>query len=412
MRVLYLTNVYPKVSHTFIRREIEGVEANGIKVERVSIRRSDEELCDALDRLEATRTHVLLDAGICGLCVALARAFVRSPLGLARALVTSMRMGVGSDRGTIRHLGYLAEACVLDLRYHGAIDHVHVHFATNPTTVALLWRIIGGPSFSFTAHGTLDFDTPRAISLTEKIAAANFVVAVSRYGRGQLMRWSPESCWDKIHVVRCGVDQDFLGAEGVPVPCDARVVCVARLSADKGIAVLLHAVQRVVNTGRRIELVIVGDGPERLPLMRLASDLGVTEAVAFRGALDGDGVRSEISAARALVLPSFAEGLPVVLMEALALRRPVVATATNGIPELVETGVTGWLVSIGDKSALADALVEVLEAQPEALWALAEKGRERVAQLHDAMVESSRLAILFQTLPLERSSVTSHTGPG
>lgn len=302
----------------------------------------------------------------------------------------------GGRRGVGRHLVYLVEACLLvRLMRDCGVSHLHAHFGTNPATVALLARTLGGPPFSFTVHGPDEFDRPEAESLRHKIAGAAFVVAVSSFGRSQLYRWAEECDWGKIQVVHCGLDATFLGAEPVPVPTDPRLVCVGRLAEQKGQLVLLQALARLANEGIAFEAVLAGDGPLRRAIENGIGRLGLSGKVRITGWLSGADIRREIEAARGLVLPSFAEGLPVVLMEALALGRPVVSTFVAGIPELVHDRIHGWLVPAGDVESLADAIRELLTTPSERLTAMGKAGAVRVAERHDAGREAGRLAELF-----------------
>lgn len=397
MRVTYLVNQYPKASHTFIRREIAALEAAGFAVERWSIRRTPEPLVDEADRLEARLTQVIFDAGPLGFLGALLRCGLGRPLRTARALAATLRLSRAARGGLVRHLAYLAEACVLlpHVRRSGS-EHVHAHFGTNSTTVALLLRELGGPPFSFTAHGTESFEDPLGIGLPFKVRRASFVVAVSEYGRSELARLCSQESLARLEVVRCGVDAAFLAEPIETPPAGGRLVCVGRLSPEKGHRVLLEALGRLAAEGLAFELDLVGDGELRPELEALAQRLGIPSRVRFLGWLDSAGVRAEIRAARALVLPSLAEGLPVVLMEALGLGRPAVASAVGGIPELIEDGRTGWLVPPGSERHLAEALRAVLSATVEELATLGQAGAERVARRHDAHTEALVLARLFR----------------
>lgn len=396
MKVAYLTNQYPKTSHTFIRREIVGVESAGLEVDRISVRASDESLVDERDRDERRRTRVILDRGALGLLPSALIVLAQRPVRTLRALRKALSLGRASPRGLARHLAYLAEACVL-LRWTRAanIEHVHVHFATNPATVAMLCRELGGPPFSFTAHGTADLGSAWADSLPDKIAEASFVVAVCEDGRQRLLSRTPRGHEDKLHVVRCGVDALFLASEASAVPTAAKLVCVARLSSEKGIAVLLRAARLLIDEGVEFELSLVGDGVEREALEQLAANLALANHVHFEGWCDGAEVRERVLSARALVLPSISEGLPVVIMEALALRRPVICTAVGGISELVTTGDCGWLVTAGSERELADAMHDALTRPPNDLEAMGERGAQRVAEAHDASARARDMAQLF-----------------
>jgi glycosyltransferase involved in cell wall biosynthesis len=395
MIVAYLVNQYPHVSHTFIRREIAGVEAAGLTVRRFAIRPPGKDLVDPADAAECVRTRSLLAAGKFRLLLAALLMLVLHPIRCLRAFRAAWRMGGAAGRRT-RHLIYLVEACLLVrwLRGCGA-GHLHTHFGTNPAAVALLARILGGPPYSFTVHGPEEFDRPEALSLRDKVAGAAFVVAISSFGRSQLYRWARLEDWGKVRLVRCGVDGAFLAAGPLPVPDVPRLVCVGRLAEQKGQLLLVAAVARLADAGRDVELVLAGDGPMRPDVERAIREQNLGDRVRITGWLSNDAVRAEMAAARAVVLPSFAEGLPVVLMEALVLGRPVVTTHIAGIPELVRHEVNGWLVPAGDVAALTAALGDALGATPDELAAMGAAGAKAARAAHDASREAAKLAALF-----------------
>jgi glycosyltransferase involved in cell wall biosynthesis len=397
VRVAYLVNQYPTTSHSFIRREIHALEAQGVEVLRFTLRRSEDKLVSDADHQEVPRTRAVLQEGARGLLQAMAAEALRSPARFARALARALELGRRSDRGVGRHLAYFASACVLVrwLRSEGA-QHLHAHFGTNPAAVALLARELGGPPYSFTVHGPEEFDKPEPLKLREKVRRAAFTVAISSYGRAQLSRWARYEDWAKLQVVRCGLDEALIHAPPTPVPDAPKLVCVARISEQKGHLLLVEAASRLASDGVAFELTLVGDGPMRREVEALIDKRGLKEQVRIAGWMSGDDVRKTILSSRAMVLPSFAEGLPVVLMEALALGRPVVTTAIAGIPELVESGKTGWLVPAGSVEALVTALKDALKASTVELETMGREGARRVARLHDARVEASKLATLFR----------------
>ena len=405
MRVAYLTNQYPKTSHTFVRREIAGLEEAGLQVERFSVRSVDEPLVDEGDRAERDRTHVLLAGGVPGLAPAVLATCMLRPLRTLRALRTALSMGWSSPRGLARHLAYLAEACLL-LRWGTrlGIEHVHAHFSTNPTDVALLCRQLGGPPFSFTAHGTADLAPASVESLPAKIEAATFAIAVCEHGREQLLQRTPRGHEHKLHVVRCGVDRRFLAADARAVSGAPRLVCVARLSPEKGIGVLLRAATLLALEGLDFVLSVLGDGPERKALDAQVRALGLSGRVTFEGWKSGAEVHARILASRALVLSSLSEGLPVVIMEAFALCRPVIATSVGGIAELVVPGECGWLVPPGAVRELADAMRDALTRTAAELDAMGHRGALRVRAAHDASAQARELARLFLTSRPEQVS--------
>jgi colanic acid/amylovoran biosynthesis glycosyltransferase len=394
--IAYVMPTYPMPSQTFIRREMAALEARGWTVHRFAMRRFDGELADPTDRAEQGRTEYILDAGASGL----AGAFLAEALGRPRrwlaALAAAVRMGRRSEKGPLRHLIYLAEAARLRRRLadRGA-RHLHAHFGTNAADVAMLCRLLGGPPYSVTVHGPEEFDAPRPLALGEKARHAGFVVAISHFTRSQLCRWCAPADWARIHVVRCGLDEVFLAATGVPAPRRPRLVSVGRLAEQKGQLLLVEAAARLRDRCPDFELVIVGDGALRDELERAIDRLDLRDCVRITGFLDNQGVRRELEAARALVLPSFAEGLPVVIMEAMALGRPVIATFIAGIPELVEPGRSGWLVPAGAVEPLVDAMAEALAADPAELDRMGRAGAARAGAEHDAAVEAGKLAALF-----------------
>ena len=397
MKVAYLTNQYPSVSHTFIRREIAALEEKGIEVERFSIRPPPVQLVDPDDVAEQTRSTVLLARGVPRLAWTAAWTAVLHPIRFLKALRMSIRMGLRSDRGLLRNLGYLMEACTtLHLFRRTRCTHVHAHFGTNSATVAFLCRILGGPPYSFTVHGPEEFDKPWPLSLTEKIEGASFVAGVSSFGRSQLYRHCGHRHWPKVKVVRCGVDRTYIEARVTPIGDTRRLVCVGRICEQKGQLLLVQAAARLRDGGERFELVLVGDGEMRPEVESLIQQHDLGDVVTITGWASGEEVRKQIVGARALVLPSFAEGLPVVIMEALALGRPVLSTYIAGIPELVEPNACGWLVPAGSVEALVEAMLEVLRTSPERLEELGREGRRRVLVSHDARTATDPLVEGFR----------------
>lgn len=396
-RVAYFINQYPKVSHSFIRREIQSLERQGLAVQRIALRGWDGELADARDRDERVRTRYVLKDGLAGLLPAVLLSLLWRPLRFLKALRLALRLGWGADRPWPYHLAYLAEACrILPwMRAFGA-RHVHAHFGTNSAEVVMLAHALGGPPYSFTVHGPEEFDKPQFLKLHEKVGQAAFVVAISSFGRSQLCRWVPHADWDRIKVVHCGLEAAFHDVPAALVPDIPRIVCVGRLCEQKGQLLLVEAVSRLVRKGLPLELVLAGDGEMREEITRLITRHKLEKHVRITGWIASDQVREEILAARALALPSFAEGLPVVIMEAMALRRPVLTSYIAGIPELVRDGEHGWLFPAGDIDALADALEDFLATSPQALAAMGEAARAQVLRRHAIDVEAAKLARLFQ----------------
>jgi glycosyltransferase involved in cell wall biosynthesis len=396
MKIAYLVNQYPKVSHSFIRREIAGVEACGIQVARFAIRSCESELVDEEDKQELEKTRIILEVGKFGLLFALLRVAITRPVRFLSALWLMFQVGWSSERGVLRHFAYLAEACVLlGWCVESECSHTHSHFGTNSTTVAMLCQALGGPPYSFTVHGPEEFDKVKAISLEEKIKRSAFVVGVSDFGKSQLYRWCEYKQWSKIHVIHCGVDKLFLTQEPIPVPDTPRFVCVGRLSEQKGHLLLVEAAATLAAEGLQFKLVLVGDGPLRNQIEGMISQFGLQNHIEITGWASNNEVQQQIINSRAMVLPSFAEGLPVVIMEALALSRPVISTYVAGIPELVEPGSCGWLVPASGGEALTAAMRSALQSPIDKLEQMGKEGALRVRTRHDAAKEGSKLASLF-----------------
>lgn len=413
LRVAYLVNHYPKVSHSFIRREILALERLGISVQRIAVRGWDADVPDGADQAEQSRTQYVLRRGVLALLRPTLQTLLASPANFMRALSLACRMGWRGDRALPYHLVYLAQACQILwwLRAAGA-SHLHAHFGTNPAEVAMLVGALGGPSFSFTVHGPEEFDRPEALRLGEKVRQSAFAVAISSFGRSQMYRWVGYADWPRVKVVHCGLEAGFhAGTEDLAAPAASRLVCVGRICEQKGQLLLIAALKTVVDKRVPVELVLAGDGEMRAEVEALVATAGLAAHVRITGWISSAQVREEILAARALVLPSFAEGLPVVLMEAMALGRPVISTFVAGIPELVRHGEDGWLVPAGDVGALASAIEDCLQAPASTLARMAESARARALTRHSIATEAAKLAALFREAVEHASAIEPAVRP-
>ncbi len=398
MKIAYFVNHYPKVSHSFIRREILALEHQGFEIQRIALHGWTGPLPDPEDQRERERTRYVLRRGAWPLVLPTLLTLLRSPQRFFRAIRLALRMAQESDRALPYHLAYVAEACrILPwLREFGA-RRIHAHFGTNSTEVAMLARILGGPPYSFTIHGPTEFAKP--MGLEEKIQHSSFLVAISSFGRSQLYLRARHEDWPKIHVVRCGLEQAFHDLPSPAVPTAARLVCVGRLCEEKGQLLLIEAVALLATKGVKLELVLAGDGPTRDKLEAQIDKHALGSCIRITGWISSNEVRDEILAARALVLPSFAEGLPVVIMEAMALRRPVLTTYIAGIPELVRPGENGWLFPAGSVEDLANAMEDCLSRSPAELQKMGDAGHNLVLARHSIDMEAGKLAEFFRADP-------------
>lgn len=394
-RIGYLMNTYPVTSGTFIRREIEALEALGLTVRRYAVRRWSEGLVDEGDRAEQARTSYLLSGRPLALVGAFLAELAVNPAGIARALGACLRLVRNAGGGPIRHAAYLLEAASLRrLAARDGIGHVHAHFSTNPAAVAMLAHLMGGPSYSFTAHGPDEFLDPQGSSLALKIEKAAFVVAISHFARSTLALAGGMESREKIHVVRCGIDLAEFPPDGAPFEGNSTLVCVGRLCPQKGQRLIPRAVAALTARHPDLRVVLIGDGESRDEIEDEIARAGLADRIELLGWRPNAEVRERIGRARALLLPSFAEGLPIVLMEALALGRPVVTTYIAGIPELVDRSC-GWIVPAGSEDDLVAALDAVMRATPAELAALGREGRRRVEERHDLHAGAARLRSLF-----------------
>jgi glycosyltransferase involved in cell wall biosynthesis len=396
VRIGYFTNQYPAVSHSFIRREIRALEDLGVEIVRYAIRPQVDGLNDADDKRELQLTRHILRAGVFVLAGCTVRAFCTQPRATFEALRVALGIGWKSERGLLRHLAYLVEATVLaSWCRRDSVQHLHAHFGTNAAAIAMLASMLADIPYSFTAHGPDEFEKASLLSLDEKLRRAAFAVCVSSYGRSQLMRWVPSDLWRKIELVHCGLDPVYLRGEAPPPVAAPRIVCVGRLCVQKAQTLLAEAGARLRDDGIAFEIVLLGDGPLRPDLEAAIRSERLEGRVVVVGWASGDRVRHEIAGARVLVLPSLAENLPVVIMEAMALGRPVISTYVAGIPELVRPGENGWLVPPSDVAALTEALREALAAPIEQIARMGAAGRKRVLEQHDAAREAAKLKVLF-----------------
>lgn len=397
-RVAYLVNRYPDFSHSFIRREIAALEALGTPISIFTIRRPRSGLVDPADRREAARVHVLLAAGIATLSRDVLRTAWTHPRRFARASSLMFFFLRRAPHRVVAHLAYLVEACHLFQRLRSRpSDLVHAHFGTNPATVALLVRALGGPPVILTIHGPEEFETAARIGLTAKVAGAAATIAVCEQGAEQLRRGLPPHRRASVHVVHCSVDDEHLRDPSPVPPAPARIVCVGRLCPQKDQLLLLEALRRLAVAGVPCSLDLVGDGPWRRSLQGFVERHALQERVTFHGWQPGSQVARLLRASRVLVLASRAEGLPLAIMESFAAGRPVVATAVGGVPELVDAG-TGWLVPPGDAAGLAEAIRAALAATDETILAMGARGRARVEAGFTSALIAKALKVVHATV--------------
>lgn len=397
MHIAYITSVYARASDTFIRNEVLALRQRGHTVDTFSIRRAEaeQEVDQEVSQEQASTDYILRQSPLTLLTAAL-RETLRSPgrmLATARLAWRTRALGL---RGTLLQLAYLVEAAYLAgrLRARG-VQVLHNHVAENSANVAMLASCLSGVPFSMTVHGPGIFYDPRKWALAEKIHQSAFTVCITHFCKSQCMVFVPPADIAKLHVVRCSVGAPFRAVEPLPIPAAPQLVCIGRLCPEKGMLVLIEAVARYVAGGGRCQLNIVGDGPSRQLMEQMIARHGLQDSVRLLGWQGSTVVRQQIEQSRALILPSFAEGLPIVVMEALALGRPVISSRVNGIPELVVSGRNGWLTTPSAVDELVAVLAEACTATPAALQQMGRHGVDDVRRLHHLDTEIDKLEALL-----------------
>ena len=395
--VAYLTGDYPKVSHTFILREVQAVRAAGVPVITCSIRKPPAAEFKGQEELAArAETFYVIEAARnpLRLLSAHGRALVRSPGTWLRTLALAVRMRAPGLKALLWQIFYFLEAGVLaDHLRQNRVRHLHNHFGNSSCSVAVLAAELAGIPFSFTEHGPAIFFEVDRWSLPEKIARAAFVVAITHFCRSQLMLFSRPADWPKITIVHCGVTPEAYRRD--PGGNGKRMAFVGRLDPVKGALLLIEAMARVLKSHPDASLTLAGDGPARAGAEARARALGIEGSVRFAGFMTQGQVADLLAQSDMLVLPSFAEGLPVVYMEALASRIPVVASRVAGVQELVEDGVTGYTIPPGDVGSLTDRILRLMD-DPATARAMGEAGRKAVEAQHDVRKEGAWLAEIFR----------------
>lgn len=406
LRMAYLVSQYPAINHTFILREIRHLRALGFDIHVISIAAPDrpEERLEPDEQDEAARTFYVKPQGVTGALSSHAATLVSRPLSYLRGLVHAMKSGRFDPFKTLSHLAYFAEAVIVGHRMkRESLSHIHVHFSS---TVALHLVRVFPVTMSVTIHGPGEFNDPEGFQLAEKVRRASFICAISNFARSQLMKISNYADWDKIEVSPLGIDPAVFAPRPFrDAPDPVEIVCVGRLAPVKAQHILVAAVERLVREGRNVRLRLVGDGPDRADLERNVAARALEAHVRFEGWLNQERVRALYQQSDIFALASFAEGVPVVLMEAMAMEIPCVATSVNGVPELIRHTTDGLLVAPSDEAELARAIATLMDDAP-LRRRLGEAGRRRVLEKYDLARNTTRLATIFNRR-LEAASATT-----
>ena len=398
MRIAYLTSIYARASDTFIRNEVIALRARGNTVHTFSIRQAGihEEVSQQVRQEQSTTDYILSHRRLFlmweFLCLS-----CQHPGRMIDTLKLAYAIRPAGWKSLVMHLAYMIEAAYLARRlvYH-RVQILHNHIAENSASVALFASCLSGIPFSMTVHGPGIFYDPRKWALAEKVRHAVFTVCISDFCKSQIMVFADPAYFHKLHVVRCSVGTEFTEGRVTPVPERSQLVCIGRLCAEKGMLLLIEAFAQHVAHGGKANLVLIGDGPLR-PAIEAAIDTHrIGHVVTLLGWQSSDAIRTAIEESRALIVSSFAEGLPVVIMEAMALGRPVIATRIAAIPELVVDGENGWLVTPGSVAEILRALDTATAMSAESLQSLGQCAAQSVHALHDVTIEIGKLERLLQ----------------
>lgn len=399
MRIAYLVSRYPAISHTFILREVLALRELGFDINVASINSVDRPVAELTkeEENEVTRTFYVKQLSAPKVAWEHGCSFIRNPSRYMRSLVFALRLGESDLKRILFGFFYFVEAVLLArwMRQSNT-THLHVHFATPASTVGLITSHLTGASLSITVHGPDEFYDVKQYRLLAKIQGCSFLCTISKFASSQLMKLSPVEEWDKFEVTPLGVDPEKFP----PRPNNAEnghfeILCVGRLAPAKGQHILIRALELVVKQKGNVRVRFVGDGPDRRSLENLAQQTGLADRVFFEGSVNQDRIREFYNRADVFVLPSFAEGVPVVLMEAMSMEVPCVTTRITGISELIRDGIDGLLVAPSDHEELANSIMRLM-SEPELRRNLGEAGRRRVMSCYDLKTNTAKLAEVFR----------------
>lgn len=404
LRVLYLIGQFPAINHSYLLAEVQHLRRLGVEVSIVSVSLPDRtpEKLEPREREESTRVYCLKSVPASGAVLLNAAEFLGHPLRYVKGLLFALGLSGGSPRQILYHLAYFAEATLVGRHMRQLrVSHVHASFSA---TVALITARVFPVTMSFGVYGFGELHDPAGTHLHQRIAGATFVRSISRYGKGQMMLACDRREWPKLHYAPLGIDVAEFPARSFPAASTPpRLLCVGRLAPEKGQALLLEAMATLLAEGCTAQLRFVGDGPDRPWLEKRALELGIASSVEFEGWVEQARLMELYGQTDAFVLPSLAEGIPMVLMEAMAMQIPCIAPCIAGIPELISHGIDGMLFSVGDVEELTATLRSVLE-NPELRTRLGEQARMRVVREYDMARNTERFALILRTQLAHESS--------
>lgn len=403
--VAYIMTHYPRLALTFIAGEIDELERQGARVFPISMNVPSSADLGTDAARERHRRTLCLKARPSRIVAAGLRTLGNHPFKFSRLALTAVKsagLDIGLAARRLAHLSY-ATLVARHCRESG-LNHLHAHFGLAPATIAwFACRILNFDAerrhtWSFTIHGFQDFINETEARLDLKAASASSVICVSDFTKSQLYRVTDFKYWKRFHVVRCGIDlAAFPARQPRPMRRIPRIVVLGRLSPEKGHGILIEAVEKLAREDIAVEVDIIGDGPFLDAIRNEEAVLGVENRIRHLGELLPDEVSRRLADADIFCMPSFSEGLPISIMEAMAVGVPVVSTWISGIPELALDGVTAVTVPPGNSDALA-AAIKRLMADQASCDRLVVAAREAVERKHSREANAQELARLFRRL--------------
>ncbi len=402
MKIGYLAQVFPYLSMTFVYREVMALRVKGVEVHTFSTWRPKVEKLSAEAKALVDDTFYIFPFNWPRFLWTQLRMFWSRPLRYLGTLLFCVSREHGSWRNRLRTLYHFAEAVPLaaEVERRG-LAHLHVHFALNATTMALIVSRLTNATYSFTAHANDIFCNP--ILLKEKVEGARFIVVISEYNAHFLQHVvDTEETRRKIHLVRCGIDVARFSPAATPPQNGKPVILgVGRLVEKKGFRYLIDACKILVERGFDFRCLIIGDGPEAEALRAQVEALNLAETVELPGVFFQEEILTYLAQSDIMALPCVVaadqdmDGIPNSLMEGMAMEIPAVSTTVSGVPELITDNESGLLVPPQDADALADALARLL--QDEALRRrLGKAGRAKVEADYEIGKNTEQLLGVFR----------------
>jgi colanic acid/amylovoran biosynthesis glycosyltransferase len=405
-RVAYVLSDYPKLSQSFIRDEISAVEERGLGILRIAINpAADADAAASGNRAEADRTFYVKAQSPARVLRCILIALWTSPSGFVQVLCAALRSGGSDMRRSLRGVFYFVESIIVWDHCRGvSVRRLHAHFAHPVANVAWLAAAFGTRadpghpwSWSVTIHGPHDFYVEPLLGMEQKARSAAAIVCISDYGRAQVMRMISPRLWPKVVVGRCGIDLGRFPLRAPrPVTQRPRIVSVGRLAPEKGQTQLVTAVALLVDRGFDVQVDFIGDGPAREAIELEARARGVSERIHLLGEMPSADVVAHLLEADVFCLPSFGEGIPISIMEAMAIGVPVLCTAVGGVSELALDGRTGVVVPPGRPDKIADGIALILSDESYRTT-LVDAARRAISESYDLRRNVSELITVLRS---------------